>query len=343
MNPAKCIKSLLHLTPRPRLDEKSLSSLLSVLGLIGLILYVSNSSDLKRLQLLPVLTIVAVVLLVFALQILFGIKLCLSTALFGIRLPLTEGWMMATAGSLINIIPMTGIGFRVLYLKKRYGLAYVNSGIGLFLDMASGYLSGGAIGLLCLFLLQNGPAANAQISPLLYGLFVSYILAPCAVVIFGARLQTWLHQQTANQEGKRLNRWIRVLINLLEGGNQALQRPHILVLYLLINITINLITGLEFWFIGASLGYPVNLPAGLTLRSVNLLIAAMPLPNGTIGLREAVTALGTLGLGGTADSGVIISTTERIIATSWAVLTGGVSLLILRRKLSGATPGNDER
>ncbi len=326
-----------------KLDEKRLSTMLSLFGLIGLVAYLLNSADLKRLQALPFAVIVAVAGLFFLLQILFGVKLCLSTALFGVNLPLLEGWMLATAGSLINVIPMTGIGFRVLYLKKRYDFRYVNSGIGLFLDIATGYLSGGVIGLICVVLLGRHPVAGSQISPALFWIFMAYVLAPFAVLLLNDRLQKRIQKYSSAGSAGPSNRWLRLIVMILEGGSQALRRPKILIAYFLVNVIVNFVTGLEFWIIGASLGYPVNLAAGLTLRSVNLLIAAMPLPNGTIGLREAVTALGTLGLGGTADSGVIISTTERIIATSWAVLTGGVSLLILRRKLSGATPDNDDR
>ena len=241
--------------------------------------------------------------------------------------------MMGPAGSLINFIPFTGMGFRAFYLKKIHGLKYVDFGIGMVIDLATGYISAGVIGLFGLWVLYLD--GEVQISSILVILFIIYVIGPLIFLY----LFKWF-QRKGWEEPLFLKNIIKIqqisdiYHSIMESMKIVLLQPRIVFRIFIINFMINMIIGSEFYLVGSQLGYPVVFTTGLILRSVSILIAITPLPNGTIGLREATTGLGTTALGDTIVSGVMISTIERIISTAWIALLGSISMVILYKKIS---------
>lgn len=310
------------------------SILFSLLGTGGLIYYISRySSELKRLREFSASSLVILLLLVILGHILSAMKFRLSASAFGVDLPFGDAFMMVESGSLVNVVPFSAMGFRALYLKKVYGLKYVHFGLGVLATLLTSFTSAGVLGLIGILTLAFESQSGAF--RLLISLFLAYIIAPVLLIVATSWFET--HRGTNLDVLKQKRWWSKIYNSLLDSLNMLLVQQHVLVQFLLLNLSINLILATRLWLVSQFLGYPFNFWSGLVLQSVSQLNAmVVVLPAGTIGLREAFIGLGAKGLNSQAVHGVMISAVDRLIGMICIVLLGGGSLLIIRHKIAQA-------
>lgn len=316
-----------------KISNRWFSLLISLLGTLAVLYFVVSAPDLARLRAFSLLDLVLLSVMVIAGHFLSSLKFCVSASIFGIRLPVREAFPLTVAGRFINILPMTSVGFSAIYLKKIHGFRYTNFGISILADLSTGFISSGLIGLLGLAALsyQN----QYLISPLLPAAFSAFTIGPVLLILTGALLRKRKPSNRAGLEGAdQTSRWSKLYQQLMAGLDVIMQKPKVFFYFFAINTLSSLIFGVKYWLVAFRLDYPVSLLAGLVLFSATRIIDVIPLSNGTIGLREAVTALGTAGLGGTAISGVMISAVDRAVILFWTTLLGIAGLLVVRQRIA---------
>jgi uncharacterized membrane protein YbhN (UPF0104 family) len=257
-------------------------------------------------------------------------KLLLMTGVFQVRLSAWEALVLSEAGGLLNLIPLNpGTGLKAAYLKGIHGLNLTDFGLGFVSLLVSSLASGGLLGLLF------GPLTG-NLSPFIYFLFILYLCAPLLLVML-ARLLT-RDSSTQTVVTSEPHHWtVQLYRSILRGLLAILERPHAFLWYLVLDSLSGLCLGVRFWLVGIWLGYPIDFSSGIVVQSVTRLTAAFSfLPAGSVGVREALAGLATMGLGDLPVSGVMISTVDRIIAVGWLIVGGSIGLLVVRSKLAAS-------
>ncbi|MFW6116801.1 MAG: hypothetical protein ACOC6F_03650, partial [bacterium] len=131
--------------------------------------------------------------------------------------------------------------------------------------------------------------------------------------------------------------WHGIYESALDSLNTLLLERHVLLQFLLLNLSTSLLLATRLWLVSQLLNYPLSFSSGLVLHSVGQLSTIVTvLPAGTIGLREAFIGLGAKALSGHTVNGVLTSTVDRLVATSCIVVLGGISVLVLRKRIARA-------
>ena len=320
-----------------RTGKRWFSIFFSLLGVVGLTFYITRySSELYRLSELSVGSVVLLSLVIVLGHLLYSMKFRLSASIFGINLSYREAFMMVESGSLISIVPFSAMGFRALYLKKMYGLRYIDFGVGTLIILVTGFTSAGVLGLIGLLnLFLEG---EARASYLLPALFLAYVLG--SFVVLGIAL--WFRRSGHGnprplREGQKLNWWSKIYRSMLDGSDVILTQPQAVAQFFLVSLLTSLVLATRYWLVSEFLGYSFDFWSCVVLQSTSQLSAIVTvLPAGTIGLREAFVGLGATGLNDQAVTGVMISTVDRIVATTWIVLLGTISVFVLRNKIAQA-------
>ena len=320
-----------------RVGKHWFSAFFSLLGAGGLVFYITRySSELHRLRELSASGIVILSLVVVFGHLVYAMKFRLSANIFGINLPYGEAVMLVESGSLINVVPFSAMGFRALYLKKVHDLKFVDFGMATLTLLVTGFTSAGVLGLVGLLnLFLEG---EARASYLLLALFLAYTLGP--LVVLG--IAWWFRRSGRGNprplpEGQELNWWGRIYRSIIAGSDVILTQPQAVAQVFLLDLLTSLVLATRYWLVSESLGYSFNFWSCLVLQSTGQLSAIVTvLPTGTIGLREAFVGLGATGLNDQAVTGVMISTVDRIVATTWIALLGTISLFVLRNKIAQA-------
>lgn len=297
--------------------------------------YVSRySSELGRLHGLSASGLALLFPLVILGHTFSAMKFRLSAAAFGVDLPFADALMMVESGSLVNIIPFSAMGFRALYLKKVHGLKYAHFGSGTAASLLTGFTSAGLLGMTGVFKLVFEDRLDT-LGPLV-GLFLAYVFGPALLFVAAFRLRKQRRNDPATSR-RSGHQWHKIYHSVLDSVNTVLMQRHVLIQFLLLNLSTSLVLATRLWVVSQLLGYPFGFCSGLVLHSVGQLSAIVTvLPAGTIGLREAFIGLGAKALSGQSVNGVLISTVDRLVATCCIIVLGGVSVLVLRGRIAQA-------
>ncbi len=256
----------------------------------------------------------------------------IMVSMFDFHVPLLESFALAMGGNLLNFLPLnTALAFRSLYLKKVYGVKFVEFGLGTVIILLTGSIAAGILGIAG-FCYLSFTAENPSLGLLL--LFILFFLGP-----FGVLGLAWIY---SNRRGERDlihgegHTWFaRLYSSLIDSINLVATKPKILFKLFAVSMASGVLFGVKFWLISESLGYPANFFSGLVLQSTYRVLSFITImPAGAIGLKEAVIGFGTKGLGGDVMSGVMISAVHRVINIAWIVLCGSTSLVFLGRRLA---------
>ena len=316
-----------------------LSLLVSLIGTTGVIYYlVRYSSELIRLKQLSYLQIITLSVITIIIQIVSAWFTLLLVQFFNVRMSIGSALSLNTSSAVVNIIPFGAVGFRALYLKRVYGLNYLNYGLMMFCNLFVVYVVGGLAGLIGLLLISN---MHVSFIPLML-IFIVYILGSLAVLGFLIRLD----QKRRVDEAilARLpfpKKVIDIIASILDGFGLLGTHPQTIIALLGTGVISQILLGVKMWLIGIWLGYPLTLGGGIILNSLSLVVSALPIPNNILGLREAVSGLGATALGISAVRGVIMAGLDRILSTGWNLIIGIICLLIIRKNISAFENGTD--
>jgi len=307
--------------------------LAGVIGAVGLGWYIMRySSELYRLREISIWGILLLSTIVLIGHLGVALKLRRMVDAFNVRLSLWEAFLLTEAGGFLNIVPLyLGTGFRAIYLKKIRKLEFADFSMGFLGALLSEFMSAGLLGILFYSMISYTFST-------LYIVFIAYMLVPLALLTIA-----WIFKRsdrflTFTRSKTRTLGWFgRLLRSLASGLDTVLSHPEVVFHWFLLNILTGLVLGTRYWLIGAWLGYSIDFASGMVLQSASRAVAVVTImPSGTIGLREALTGLGAMGLGVPAAIGVMISTIDRIVATAWIVFLGSISLFILRNRIARA-------
>ena len=257
-------------------------------------------------------------------------KLMTSVRLFGARLSLGEALLLVEAGSFLNIVPLNlGTAMRARYLKRVSRLKYVHFGLGFAMTQFTAFLAAGMLGLAFLHAVTDAPGG-------LRLAFVGYVAFALAIVAIGSLVRS--SGRLGAYARKRRSKFQRALVESLESGIERIARnPQTVALWLGFDLLANLVLGIRFLVISVALGYGLDLAHAMVIQGVTRVSALFTIvPAGTIGVREALSGVGSASLGQAAVAGVMIGTVDRIIATGWIAVLGSISSLVLQRRVARA-------
>jgi len=316
-----------------------LSLLVSLIGTVGVVYYlILYSSELIRLKQLSYFQIIILSVITIIIQFVSARFTLLLVQFFDVRMSIGSALSLNTSSAVINIIPFGAVGFRALYFKRVYGLRYLNYGLVMFCNLFFVYFVGGLMGLIGLLLISN---KNISFIPLLF-IFIVYILGSLAVLGFLIRLDRKRKiDETVIVKLPFPKKIIEIIASILDGFGLMGTHPQTIIA-LLENVLISqILVGVKIWLIGIWLSYPLQLGGGIILSSLSLVVSALPIPNGTLGLKEVVSGLGATALGITVVGGVIIAGVDRILSTGWNLFVGSICLFIIRKNISAVENGPD--
>jgi hypothetical protein len=300
-----------------------------VVGLVlalGWYLY-KHSEDLVRVQNLSVWEVVTLSILVFLSHIIGMLKFWLMVRGFKVPISLFDAFVLTESGAILNIVPLNvGSGFRAAYLKQVYRFKFVNFGVGFVGLLFSNLVSAGILGLVFLIVFAGR-------SESLYALFIALIILP--LMLFA--LARFLPQvSTVGLNKGRIRSWLAKLYSsIIEGIKTVMSKPGVFFFWLGLDLISGLLLGIRYWLIGQYLGYQVDFNSAIVMQSVSRLTAFFTfMPSGALGIREVLTGFGSVGLGDSVVSGVMISTMDRVIVMVYLMIVGGISLFIARRKIA---------
>lgn len=300
-----------------------------LIGTTGLMLYISQyASEFYRLRDFSFFSLGLLSIIVLIGHLIIAIKFQLMAYLFDISLSLWDAFILTETGGLLNIIPLNlGTGFRAAYLKKMKKLKFIDFGLGFLIFMLTEFIAAGILGATFLLTFSNS-------SIILQFVFLSFILVPLLLIGIAWRLKKrGYYQISLNYKGKGL--FNKLIQSLLFSLNTILTQPLLIFYCFCLNIFTGLLLGIRYWLVAKWLGYSMSFASSMVLQSVGRATAGISvIPSGTIGLREALTGLGAAGLRESPVIGVMISTVDRIVATTWIILFGTIGLFFLRKKIS---------
>ncbi len=316
---------------RSRIIRKWGGVIAGILGAAGLAWYISQyASEFYRLRDISAVGIGLLSGIVLTGHLLIALKFQLMAYSFDVSLPLGEAFLLTEAGGFLNIVPLNlGTGFRAAYLKKVRKLKFVDFGLGFLASMLTEFIAAGLLGMVFSLTISNVTIA-------LQSVFLGYIVIPLMLLGGAWLLKRGNHYQLFAERMHQdwLGQFARSLVISLDS---ILNQPFVIVYWLLLNILTGFILGIRYWIVGKWLGYSVSFASGMVLQSVSrATVVIAVIPSGTIGLREALTGFGAVGLGESAVSGVMISTIDRIVATAWILSMGVISMFVLRKRIAKA-------
>jgi uncharacterized membrane protein YbhN (UPF0104 family) len=310
---------------RVRLFRRWSSVLVAVLilGILGWYLH-NHLAELGRICSLSLTEVALLSSIVLFGHLIATLKFWMMARGFDIFLPFWEAFVLTEAGGVLNIVPLNvGSGFRAAYLKQVHRLRVVNFGVGFSGLLVSSLVSAGVLGLA--FLKETTVRSGS-----LCWLFSALIVLP--VISFG--LIRFLPLNRLRAEGVQ-TRLYDLYDSVLEGLNAMVSNRAVFLTWLGLDLISGLLLGARYWLIGHWLGYSTDFGSGIVMQSVSRLTSFFTfMPAGALGVREALTGFGAVGLGNSAVSGVMISTVDRIVATCYLIFTGGLSLFLARERIA---------
>ncbi len=309
-----------------------LSLLISLGGAGGIIYYVVRySSELSSIKQLTFLQGMVLSMIAIAIQVVNAWFTLLLVQFFNTRMSIGSALSLNASSSLVNIIPFGAAGFRALYLKRVYGLRYMNYLLVMFCILFIIYFVGGISGLVGMAINSNQAVAGL---PLLL-IFIAYIFGSVAVLGFFI----FVNHKTRNSKEfitrlKLPKKVKEITVSIMEGFGFLGSHPKTVIALFVAGVLSQVLLSIKMWLIGAWLGYPVSFGGGIILNSLSYAVSALPIPDQTLGLREAVNGLGAVALGISSVKGVIMAGLDRVLTTAWNIIIGIICLVIIRKNVS---------
>jgi len=224
-----------------------------------------------------------------------------------------------TNNFLNKIITKGGTIFRGYYLKEMYGFAYsryVSTLAGLYIISFLSYSFFGIVSLVIIYLKLH--VYNISILLFFTVLFV--------VTLF-------LISTKAKVKLNRKKRILNLIGNLLDGWEEIKKNPKELLILLGITLILLLISILQTIVIYKGLGSDLGFIESMYMSTISIITIFINITPGGIGVKEGIYMFSSRLIGMNPDIIVLGSLIGRVIALIPSVLFGGISYLILTRKV----------
>lgn len=292
-------------------------------------LYANADKYLSLFRLSPI-AVCFLFILSLMLSILNGI---INTYLFrslGAEISHQDGFLLAAATSLANLLPISGgIIFKGFYLKRKFDLSYTK-----FLSAT-----------LALFICLVAVNGFIGIAILLYWiLFKSIVVSPFLLIGFGAMSAClsvfWLplgHKRIPD----RIRKWIH---EALEGWMIISKTPSLVGKLVGLQASQMMLLAVQYWITFHMLSQNVNLSQSLLFSSASVLNQLVSIAPGGLGVTEAIVGGVALTLGFDVGVSVVALGLYRLVSTFTIVLIGGISTVVLGKQTSKIPikPGRQE-
>jgi len=231
----------------------------------------------------------------------------------------SDSFLMQYANNFLNkILPKGGTVFRGLYLKKRYRFPYskfLATVGGLYIVTFVSYSMIGLISLLYIYL--DTGIYNLLITFAFLGLLAGTLF----IILFNPKL---------NRERGKL---FKAISEVLDGWKAIKRYPLDIFIFTLINLLVLLFNTLKIFFLYNSLGLEIDFIRGLYLSSISVITMFINITPDGIGVNEAIYAFSSDVINISPEGLVFGSMISRIITVLSSFLLGGISYIILLRRV----------
>lgn len=247
----------------------------------------------------------------------------INTYLFrslGADLSQPEGFLLAGASSLANMLPVSGgIVAKGYYLKRKFDLSYtkfISATAALFVCFIA---VNGLIG--CCILIYWVLTRRAVVSPLLWIGFG--LMAACLLVFL-------LPLESLRTPG-RMREWVR---EALQGWGLIGKNPGLLAKLIGLQTSLSVLLALRYWIAFHLLSQDVSLAQTLLFSSASVLNQLASFAPGGLGITEAIVGGVASALGFELAISVVAVGLDRLVSTFAIIVVGVFSTAALGRQLS---------
>jgi uncharacterized membrane protein YbhN (UPF0104 family) len=298
-----------------------------VIGLLGWYLY-QNQDILSYLKNINWEQIVFIALLDIAIFLLNSLMNQSMINRLGTRITFLDSYLLQYANNFLNkILPTIGGGaaFRAVYLKLKYQFSYSQ-----FISTVAGiyvisFFSTSLIGLSCLFMIY---ARFHVFNWVIFLIFLGVCLFCLFIILFSP--------QIAESD----NRIVKVLNSIFEGWRTIKREPKSIFLYALLSIMLLFLSALQTFFSYQALGIKTDLIPMIFLSTLSIILAFLNFTPDGIGVREGVYIFSADLVNIPNDILVLGSLVLRGISICTTFVIGGISYLILTRRLKALEKNN---
>jgi uncharacterized membrane protein YbhN (UPF0104 family) len=307
-----------------------LLSLATLAIVAGVVYYLYANAD-KYLRLLRVsfTGVLALAALSLAFLVMNGL---INTYMFrglGAKLSHREGFLLASAATLANQLPLPGgIVTRGIYLKHKHSISYskyLSAQLALFVCTVA---IDGLVGLSLLLDWQF--IEGARLSPLLISAFAAmsaFILVfwlPFGRMRMPAAIHNWTNEA-------------------LEGWMIFSKNPALLLRLLGLQMGMVILLAMRYWLAFHMLSQASTAGQALLFSTASVLTQLITFAPGGLGVREAIVGALASALGFELTVSVAAVELDRLVATLTIVIVGWISAVLLGRHISEATTKPGER
>lgn len=301
------------------------------LGLVAVFLYYLYLNTDKYLKLLQLSAnkVIALLMLSLIFPLISGI---INTFLFrglGANLSYQDGFFLTAASTLANQLPVSGgIISRGFYLKCKYDLSYTK------------YLSATAALFLC-FIGTNGLIGLVV---LLYQMLIEEIVVPHALLIGFASMVACLAVFWLPIDRMKVPYRIdKILHQAIDGWVLIRRNPGLLFNLIGLQTGLAILLAVRYWLAFQMLSQEVTFRETMLFSNATILTQLVSIAPGGLGVREAIVGAIASALGFDMGVSVVAVGLDRLVSTLTIFLVGGISTIILGKKISDLSEKKVER
>lgn len=301
---------------------RSLILVLVTLGVIGIFicyLYANADKygDLLRVSVVQVFTLLGLSLFF---PVVSGI---MNTYLFrsmGAQISHQEGFFLTAASTLANQLPVSGgIISKGFYLKRMHGISYTKS-------------FSATLALFFCFISANGFVGMVI---LLYWVLAMNIVVPVGLLLgFAAMTSCFFLFWLPVGRIKLPKKIHKLLYEAVQGWMVVRRKPLLLLKLIGLQMILLLLSAIRYWIAFNMLSQTISFSEAMLFATASILTQLVGFAPGGLGVREVIVGVLASVLGFDMGASVVAIGLDRLISTPPIFLVGGISMIVLGKKIS---------
>ena len=301
-------------------------SALAVVYLAALVYVVAGFEHSRLLLTLSWTDFAVLSILSLATTILNGLFLKVACHALGCQIAKIEAVGLASANSLLNYLPLrVGLGFKAAYLASVRGLSVSGFASITGVSAAMTFVCAGVLGA-SISLWQWQFSEPRQITLGVLGALYGATAVLGATLILGG----------AGLKRLRLPWGLSRFSAPLSGALSTLTRDMAFQFQTYgLNLAILMVVAARLYFVSLLVDAPVTLSEAILLSTAAAVAVFVSILPAGLGVREAALSATYVVLGGSLETGLLLSTIDRIVSLFWAIIVGSVWLWASRHQIGG--------
>ena len=302
-------------------------SALAVVYLAALVYVVAGFEHSRLLLTLSWTDFAVLSILSLATTILNGLFLKVACHALGCQIAKIEAVGLASANSLLNYLPLrVGLGFKAAYLASVRGLSVSGFASITGVSAAMTFVCAGVLGAgTSLWQWQFSVPRQTSLG-VLGALYVATAVLGVTLIMGGDAILNRL----------RLPWGLSRFSAPLSGALSTLTRDMAFQFQTYgLNLAILMVVAARLYFVSLLVDAPVTLSEAILLSTAAAVAVFVSILPAGLGVREAALSATYVVLGGSLETGLLLSTIDRIVSLFWAIIVGSVWLWASRHQIGG--------